>query len=266
LKWLKEVFIPETKPCHKGDWRLLILDGHSTHITVDFMWEAYKNRVQLLYLPAHSSHLTQPLDLALFSPLKTYYRQETSHLDFLDHAAPVMKRNFLECYDRASEKAFTSKNCRSGFRAAGIWPFEPEQVVGTEDVLEEDKEPATPPQHHSNQLFGTPHKSKDLWEQAASLKPEVNLTHNEVRLWVRIVGHSLDKKSLEIAALKHKLESIEAEMEALKPTKRRKVKEPNETFAKIWDIKAAQLKAEMAPPKEKGKELAAEPTEKDLDL
>jgi hypothetical protein len=38
------------------------------------------------------------------------------------------------------------------------------------------------------------------------------------------------------------------------------------TSNKIWDIKAAQLKAEMAPLKDKGKELAAEPTEKDLYL
>jgi hypothetical protein len=58
LKWLKEVFIPETKPCCAGDWQLLILNGHTTHITVDFIWEAYKHRIQLVYLAAYSLHLT----------------------------------------------------------------------------------------------------------------------------------------------------------------------------------------------------------------
>src|SRR5271170_6425231 len=43
---------------------LLLLDNHDSHIQVDFMYEAYQNKVYLVYLVAHTSYTTQPLDLA----------------------------------------------------------------------------------------------------------------------------------------------------------------------------------------------------------
>lgn len=45
MHWLKEVFLPETST---NRHRLLILDGHGSHITTDFMWECYQNKVILL--------------------------------------------------------------------------------------------------------------------------------------------------------------------------------------------------------------------------
>jgi 4-hydroxybenzoate polyprenyltransferase len=54
LKWLKEVYLVETKPKSTSEWRLLILDEHSSHISVKFMLLAYRHKVQPLYLPAHT--------------------------------------------------------------------------------------------------------------------------------------------------------------------------------------------------------------------
>ncbi len=44
LKWLKEVFIPFSKPSNPDQWRLLVLDGHSSHITEEFMWNCCQNK------------------------------------------------------------------------------------------------------------------------------------------------------------------------------------------------------------------------------
>ncbi|RYP05473.1 hypothetical protein DL765_009822 [Monosporascus sp. GIB2] len=38
LKWLREIFIPNTKPKDPKEWRLLVIDGHNSHTTEDFMW------------------------------------------------------------------------------------------------------------------------------------------------------------------------------------------------------------------------------------
>ena len=43
---------------------------------LQFWWAAYSAPVFLLYLPLHCSHILQPLDLALFGPLKQAYRTE----------------------------------------------------------------------------------------------------------------------------------------------------------------------------------------------
>ena len=55
--------------------RILILDGHGSHITDDFIAHVMQNNIMLLRLPSHSSHLLQPLDIALFRPLKTRVAQ-----------------------------------------------------------------------------------------------------------------------------------------------------------------------------------------------
>jgi len=68
--WLEHVFLPQTRP--DGDlWRLLILDGHGSHVDVDFLYMAKIHKVQLVFLPSHSSHILQPLDLSCFSPIKS---------------------------------------------------------------------------------------------------------------------------------------------------------------------------------------------------
>jgi hypothetical protein len=43
---------------------LLILDGHSSHMTLDIVWEARAAGLDLLTLPSHTSHAMQPLDVS----------------------------------------------------------------------------------------------------------------------------------------------------------------------------------------------------------
>ena len=67
MRWLTDVFLPQTKP-DGGRPRMLVMDGHGSHVDVDFMWECKRNNVELVFLPPHSSHVLQPLDLGVFSP------------------------------------------------------------------------------------------------------------------------------------------------------------------------------------------------------
>ena len=75
LEWLKKVFIPQTRPQDPSEARLLVLDGHGSHESTEFMWECFQNNIHLLFLPPHTSHVLQPLDLAVFGPLKQAYRK-----------------------------------------------------------------------------------------------------------------------------------------------------------------------------------------------
>jgi len=62
------------------------------------MRECFTNKVRLVFLPPHSSHVLQPLDLGTFSNIKSCYWKRIAELSYLDDAAPVKKRKFLECY------------------------------------------------------------------------------------------------------------------------------------------------------------------------
>ena len=72
LQWLRTVFEPSTREKSGGKPRLLICDGHDSHITASWIAHCMRNNIIFMVLPPHSSHLTQPLDVGVFGPLKTH--------------------------------------------------------------------------------------------------------------------------------------------------------------------------------------------------
>ena len=73
LDWLKNHFIPYINLYIVGRYYLLILDGHGSHFMPEFDAACSKNHIISVCMPAYSSHLCQPLDVAVFSPLKKAY-------------------------------------------------------------------------------------------------------------------------------------------------------------------------------------------------
>ncbi|KAL8290854.1 hypothetical protein RB597_008897 [Gaeumannomyces tritici] len=100
VEWLQKVFLPATRP-DPPQPRLLILDGHGSHITKEFMYLCLRNDVYILYLPPHTSHVLQPLDLSVFSPLKHAYRKITGSQALFTCSTVVGKRHFLQAYASA---------------------------------------------------------------------------------------------------------------------------------------------------------------------
>ena len=71
-QWLS-YFDTWTRDVADGQQRLLILDGHRTHYSLDFIRYAVQNKITLLSYPGHTTHLLQPLDVGLFAPLQKAY-------------------------------------------------------------------------------------------------------------------------------------------------------------------------------------------------
>jgi hypothetical protein len=63
LRWLEKLFIPATTSRTIGRYRLLVLDGHGSHLTPLFDQVCSENNIIPVCMPAHSSHLLQPLDI-----------------------------------------------------------------------------------------------------------------------------------------------------------------------------------------------------------
>lgn len=57
----------------EGEYRLLLLDGHTSHFNWEFFGYCLDHKIIPFCLPAHSTHLLQPLDVGLFSPLQRRY-------------------------------------------------------------------------------------------------------------------------------------------------------------------------------------------------
>jgi len=128
-QWLKSVF-----NCHtdKGSRvrRLLIVDGHSSHVNMDFINLCDDLRIILLILPPHSTHRLQPLDVSLFAPLASFYTNGLNQLMFNSLGMVSMsKRAFWSIFWPAWQSAFSENNILSGFRKTGIWPINPDIIL-----------------------------------------------------------------------------------------------------------------------------------------
>jgi hypothetical protein len=76
--WLTKVFDRCTKEKARDgrEYRLLIVDGHSSHMLMAFLDFCLDNRIILAIFPPHSIYRLQPLDVSIFSPLSSYYSKE----------------------------------------------------------------------------------------------------------------------------------------------------------------------------------------------
>jgi hypothetical protein len=76
LAWLRNVFDRSTKEKCRRSWRLLILNGHGSHVTIEFINYCDENRILLAIFPPHSTHSLQLLDVVMFSPLQRTYQKK----------------------------------------------------------------------------------------------------------------------------------------------------------------------------------------------
>src|SRR6266536_1261664 len=63
-----------TEHLAKGKYRMLIFDGHGSHILDNFTWFCWQKNIVPFRLPAHTTHLLQPLDVGIFQPLKHWHQ------------------------------------------------------------------------------------------------------------------------------------------------------------------------------------------------
>jgi hypothetical protein len=69
LEWLK-YFERFSAKRQQGVYRLLILDNHDSHITIEFLSYAEEHKIIVYFLPPYATHFLQPLDVVVFQPYK----------------------------------------------------------------------------------------------------------------------------------------------------------------------------------------------------
>ena len=133
LEWIQH-FNHHISSRTKGTYRLLVLDGHESHHSVEFELYAKENNIVTLCMPAHSSHRLQPLDVGCFGPLKAAYSRQIEGLMKVQ-ITHVSKVEFFHAFYAAFQKAITTSNIQGGFRGAGIVPLDPQSVISKLDVV-----------------------------------------------------------------------------------------------------------------------------------
>ena len=209
FEWVSKVFHPSTVATCRGHTRLLLMDGHSSHLTSQFLGFCHDNNILPLCLPSHTTHLLQPLDVGCFAPLAHYYRAE---VDEATHYGlhGVTKCDFLQFYSVAREKAFTISNINSAFRKTGIVPLQPSVILETlipqnenlNSLAHNDGNPSRPTTSSSS--LQTPGDYSKLLEYCHRLEEYIVTRGNEEspsRKLSSKVCHVVIRKSAEFAIL-----------------------------------------------------------------
>lgn len=116
---------------------LLIFDGVSAHLDANIVHAAEAHDITLFCLPSNTTHELQPMDNSVFKSYEVAWDEEVllfwtqqarrskSEAEGVCTNRTIRRSQFGKIFSRAWGKAATPSNVISGFRATGIFPFDP---------------------------------------------------------------------------------------------------------------------------------------------
>ena len=128
---------------------MLILDGHSSHFTLDLVKSAAEHDVIIFRLSPHTTADSQPLDTTCFGPLKTFWSQGCRDYMLANPGRIITKFQFSHLFAEAWSKGMTISNITSGFKCTGIYPFNPNAVLKKVTRERNDHSPEVHPESPS---------------------------------------------------------------------------------------------------------------------
>ena len=124
LRWFQKLFVVHARPTAEHPV-LLLVDGHSSHCSVEVIEAARENHVVLMALPPHTTHLCQPLDVAVYKSFKTHLSRLVKLGQSLRGNLWIPKSNIARIVTLPFEESMSMSNIKAGFAKCGIHPFNP---------------------------------------------------------------------------------------------------------------------------------------------
>jgi hypothetical protein len=246
LKWIQH-FNHHTSSRTKGSHRLLILDGHESHHSVEFELYAKENNIVILYMPPHSSHRLQPLDVGCFGPLKAAYSRQIEGLMKVQ-ITHISKVEFFYAFYAAFQKAIIVSNIQGGFRGAGIVPLDPQSVISKLDVvLRTPSPPATEVNIPLPWTSMTPSTSYEATSQSDFIKNRVSNHQNSSPTTIH---QAIDQLAKGTQGIMHEVALLRAEVQSLR--------EANSLLSKRRRVKKQQLRVGGSLTAQESKDLIAQ--------
>ena len=130
------LFDEQTREKANGRTRVLFLDGHSSHDSVELVDGARNRNIKILAYPSHTTHVLQGLDVVCFARLKEKHTQKIQEFKENNNIT-LTHKFFLRTFGPAFLEAFTPETVKTAFSATGIYPFRrgvvsPEQMGPSE--------------------------------------------------------------------------------------------------------------------------------------
>ncbi|XP_053604140.1 uncharacterized protein LOC128671564 [Plodia interpunctella] len=107
---------------------LLIFDGAKCHLDFTIVEEAEKCGITLYCLPSNTTHELQPMDKSVYRSFEHHWDQELIKYVSQHPERTVNKTSFNVILSQVWPKCMTITNISNGFRATGLYPYNPDAV------------------------------------------------------------------------------------------------------------------------------------------
>lgn len=104
---------------------LLIFDGASSHLDLSIVEAADDLNITLFCLPSNTTHELQPLDKSVYKSFESHWDAELLRYWDVNPDRSLTKARFNIILSQVYPKCMTPENIVNGFRATGIYPFNP---------------------------------------------------------------------------------------------------------------------------------------------
>lgn len=141
--WFFQLFLPHVESTRENNDKVVLVgDNLASHFSPRVIEACGTNNIYITPFPANATHLMQPLDVAVFAPMKRKWRE------ILDQwrkesrfQGCIPKEQFPNLLNRLWKgiSQNVAENLKSGFRATGLHPANPGEVLkripgGVEDA------------------------------------------------------------------------------------------------------------------------------------
>ena len=127
IDWL-HFFQKDTRNRACGGPRLLLFDGHGSHLTWQFLDLCEQWNIVPFVFPPHTTHIIQPLDGSPFRALKERFREKNNTIAQWG-GDPKDTGFFFREITGIRQQAMKSRTIRKVFADRGIYPFNPVPII-----------------------------------------------------------------------------------------------------------------------------------------
>lgn len=127
--WFDQIFLPHVKNNCKAGPKVLIGDNLGCHFSPSVIEKCLEHGIRFIALPPNSTHICQPLDVAVFKPMKNLWRKCLSDWRIESRSSGTIPKEIFPGLLARVFRKLKPENLVSGFRATGICPLDSRPVL-----------------------------------------------------------------------------------------------------------------------------------------
>ncbi|XP_071645164.1 uncharacterized protein [Temnothorax longispinosus] len=119
---------------------VVFLDGHVSHLSLQLCEFCKEKQIEICCFPSHATHILQPLDVAVFFPLKQKWKSLVRNWRIEHDGEDLQKHQVPSLLSRIITENDFSDTIKNGFKTCGLYPFD-DNAVNYAKCIKENKKP-----------------------------------------------------------------------------------------------------------------------------